>query len=84
MVHLKNSNGTMVVQEDFVLNTVDIVSQPSAHDAWVNGIMEGKEWIWDGNSLKEVHLEEIKQSLDKAKLTEEEILVNWDKFLKIL
>lgn len=81
---LKNSNGAMVVQEDFVLNTVDIVSQPSAHDAWVNGIMENKEWIWEGDSLKEVTLNEIKQDLDKRNLSEEEILRNFNKFLKTL
>jgi hypothetical protein len=81
---LKNSNGAMIVQEDFVLNTVDIVSQPSAHDAWVNGIMENKEWIWEGDSLKEVTLNEIKKELDKPALSEEEILRNFNKFLKTL
>lgn len=78
---VKPSGGAMVVQEDFVLNTVDIVSQPSAHDAWVNGIMEGKEWVWDGDSLHEVTMKEIKKELDKPKLNESEILKAWNKYL---
>ena len=81
---VKNSGGAMVVQEDFVLNTVDIVSQPSAMDAWVNGIMEGVEWIWQGGALKEVTLNEIKKDLDKPLLTEAQVLRNWKKFLKTL
>jgi hypothetical protein len=81
---VKQSGGAMVVQEDFVLNTVDIVSQPSAMDAWVNGIMEGVEWIWDGDTLKEVTLNEIKKDLDKPLLTEAQVLRNWKKFLKTL
>ena len=46
--------GTKVVGEDFQLATAaDIVADPSAPDAFVNGIMEGKEWVWDGGILRE-------------------------------
>ena len=49
-----NNEGYKVVGEDFQLATAaDIVADPSAPDAFVNGIMEGKEWIWDGGILRE-------------------------------
>jgi len=48
------SEGHKVVGEDFMLATAaDIVADPSAPDAFVSGIMEGKEWIWDGGKLRE-------------------------------
>ena len=52
---LQTSNeGYIVVGEDFMLATAaDIVADPSAPDAFVSGIMEGKEWIWEGGSLRE-------------------------------
>ena len=51
---LRESNGTKMVGEDFQLATAaDIVADPSAPDAFVNGIMEGKEWVWEGGTLRE-------------------------------
>ena len=52
---LKTTNeGHKVVGEDFMLATAaDIVADPSAPDAFVSGIMEGKEWVWDGGILRE-------------------------------
>ena len=51
---LRESNGTKMVGEDFQLATAaDIVADPSAPDAFVNGIMEGKEWVWEGGALRE-------------------------------
>jgi hypothetical protein len=44
---VRDKNGQVTVGNDFVLNTVDIVQDPSAHDAFVNGIMEGAEWIYN-------------------------------------
>ena len=52
MGSLENKNGAMVVKDDFILSTVDIVQDPSAPDAFVNGIMEGVDWIWDNGVLK--------------------------------
>ena len=53
------------VGEDFMLATAaDIVADPSAPDAFVEGIMEGKEWIWEGNILRERKAEEIKSKID--------------------
>ena len=50
----EDRNGCKVVDEDFMLATAaDIVADPSAPDAFVSGIMEGKEWIWEGGMLRE-------------------------------
>ena len=58
-----------VVQDDFMLATAaDIVADPSAPDAFVAGIMEGKEWVWDNGILKEAAVAEIKQEIDEATL----------------
>ena len=53
MGSLQEKNGVNYVQDDFMLATVDIVADPSAPNAFVNGIMEGKEWIWEGGVIKE-------------------------------
>ena len=51
---LREQNGVKYVGEDFQLATAaDIVADPSAPDAFVNGIMEGKEWVWEGGTLRE-------------------------------
>ena len=50
----EDRNGVKVVGEDFMLATAaDIVADPSAPDAFVSGIMEGKEWVWEGGILRE-------------------------------
>ena len=60
-------NGVNYVGEDFMLATAaDIVADPSAPDAFVEGIMEGKEWVWESGMLKEVELNQIKQTIDEA------------------
>ena len=57
MGSLVNRNGVNYVGEDFMLATAaDIVADPSAPDAFVQGIMEGKEWVWDNGLLKEKDL----------------------------
>ncbi len=66
---LKRENGASVVGEDFMLATAaDIVSDPSAPDAFVEGIMEGKEWVWENGRLQEKDIASIKQELDHATL----------------
>ena len=58
--------GINVVGDDFMLATAaDIVADPSAPDAFVEGIMEGKEWVWEGSLLRERKAEEIRNSIDK-------------------
>ena len=63
---LKEDNtGCKVVGEDFMLATAaDIVADPSAPDAFVSGIMEGKEWIWEGGILREQLAEKTKKSIN--------------------
>ncbi len=57
--------GVKVVGEDFQLATAaDIVADPSAPDAFVNGIMEGKEWVWEGGNLREQLAEKTKRSIN--------------------
>ena len=63
-------NGVNEVQKDFVLSTVDIVADPSAPDAFVNGIMEGKEWVWENGVIKEQDIDAMKKTIMKAKMKE--------------
>lgn len=67
MGSIKQSKGVSEVQGDFYLATAaDIVADPSAPDAFVQGIMEGKEWIWDNGIIKEVNIERYKQEIERA------------------
>ena len=61
----EDRNGIKVVGEDFQLATAaDIVADPSAPDAFVNGIMEGKEWVWEGGILREQFVDETKKRIN--------------------
>ena len=61
----ENNKGYKEVGEDFMLATAaDIVADPSAPDAFVQGIMEGKEWIWDGGILREKLAEQTKRRIN--------------------
>jgi hypothetical protein len=67
MGSLVEKNGLNEVQDDFYLATAaDIVADPSAPDAFVNGIMEGVEWIWDNGLLKAQKLEQAKTEINEA------------------
>ena len=66
MGSLVERNGVMYVQDDFMLSTVDIVQDPSAHDAFVNGIMEGVEWVWENGMLKPQQIEKYETEIKKA------------------
>lgn len=76
-----------IVQDDYYLATAaDIVADPSAPDAFVNGIMEGKEWIWDNGILKERHIQQLKNEISNASsknLTEVKVSA-FEKFMKLL
>ena len=64
---LKKEGALQVVADDFILSTAaDIVADPSAPDAFVEGIMEGKEWALVDGKIKEAQIEAIKASLDNA------------------
>lgn len=66
MGSLKEQDGVNVVQEDFMLASVDVVADPSAPNAFVDGIMEGKEWIWDNGIIKPVQIENYKKIIEKT------------------
>jgi hypothetical protein len=67
MGSLKEVNGVQVVQDDFYLATAaDIVADPSAPNAFVNGIMEGVDWVWDNGLLKAQELEKAKQKIEES------------------
>ena len=64
---MTEKNGVNYVGEDFMLATAaDIVADASAPDAFVEGIMEGKEWIWESGLLKEIELNQIKKTIDES------------------
>ena len=67
----KNKKGVNEVQDDFMLAAVDIVSDPSAPDAYVNGIMEGKEWVWDNGILKSRDIENHVKLIENASSRED-------------
>ena len=66
MGSLENRNGTMYVKDDFILNTVDIVQDPSAPTAFVNGIMEGVEWVWNNGVIEAREIERMETEIKKA------------------
>ena len=67
MGSLKNIGGTNIVQKDFYLATAaDIVADPSAPEAFVEGIMEGKEWVWDNGVIREKAVQQLKDELLKT------------------
>ena len=68
MGSLEQKNGANYVRDDFYLATAaDIVADPSAPNAFVEGIMEGREWVWDHGSLVEAHVAEMKKVFDVKK-----------------
>ncbi len=80
--------GFNVVGDDFMLATAaDIVADPSAPDAFVEGIMEGKEWVWEGNSFREKLAAETKSKIDTLvgqKALEEHKLNLFNEFINSL
>ena len=79
----KTNEGYSIVGEDFTLATAaDIVSDPSAPDAFVDGIMEGKEWVWDGDVLRERYAQKtykrINTLVDQKRLDEQKLNVFQD------
>lgn len=70
MGSLENRNGTMYVKDDFMLNTVDIVQDPSAPTAFVNGIMEGVDWVWNNGVIEARHIEKMETEIKNAPRTD--------------
>jgi hypothetical protein len=68
-----SKNGQTFVNDDYVLSTVDIVQDPSAPSAFVNGIMEGVEWIWDNGLLKPQQIEMYETEIKNASFAKQAI-----------
>ena len=77
MGSLEQRSDAMYVKNDFILNAIDIVQDPSAPGAFVNGIMEGVEWVWDNGLLKAQDVERAKHNIQKASSKQlEEVKLN--------
>jgi len=87
MGSLEQRNGANYVKDDFYLATAgDIVADPSAPNAFVEGVMEGKEWVWSNGALVEAHLADVKKKFDvKARQKQANLeALEFAKFLKML
>ena len=87
MGSLNQKNGASYVRDDFYLATAaDIVADPSAPNAFVEGIMEGKEWVWNNGSLVEAHVADLKKKFGVKKRRNEANIraLEFAKFLKML
>ncbi len=79
-------NGTKIVKDDYYLATAaDIVADPSAPNAFVNGIMEGREWVWNNGNIQENEVATMKRNLDVPKKKREELALQaFEQFLSKL
>jgi len=81
----QNREGVNIVSDDFMLATAaDIVADPSAPDAFVEGIMEGKEWVWEGGILREKRVSAMKKHINTLvdqKMLEEKKIQLFNDFL---
>ena len=86
MGSLSQRNGAMVVNDDYILNAIDIVQDPSAPGAFVNGIMEGVEWVWNNGIIEAQTIEKMETEIKKtprANLYETEVR-EFKNFLSLL
>ena len=86
MGSLEPKSGAQYVRDDFYLATAaDIVADPSAPNAFVEGIMEGKEWVWDNGIVKEVDIENYRKEIDRKRINREEAtMAAWQDFVSKL
>ena len=87
MGSLDERNGAKYVRDDFYLAAAaDIVADPSAPNAFEEGVMEGKEWVWNNGSLVEAHVAEVKKKFDVKKRQRQANMeaLEFAKFLKKL
>ncbi len=86
MGSLEEKDGVKMVKEDFMLSAVDIVADPSAPDAFVDGIMEGKVWVWENGVINEKEISSYKNLINRAskRELEETKLECFEKFMSEL
>ena len=77
---IKREGTTQIVADDFILSTAeDIVADPSAPDAFVDGIMEGKEWVWEGGILRERFCNDTRKRINTLVDKKRQIIISADK-----
>jgi hypothetical protein len=84
---IKMVEGVNMVQDDFHLATAaDVVADPSAPDAYVRGLMEGKEWVWNNGLIQEANIAQLHKEVKTTnrKHLEEMTLKSFQKFIKLL
>lgn len=86
MGSLERGSDAMYVKDDFLLNAVDIVQDPSAPSAFVNGVMEGVEWVWNNGIIEARHIEQMETEIKKAPRADlyETQVREWKNFLSLL
>ena len=86
MGSLEQKDGAMYVKDDFILSTIDIVQDPSAPDAFVNGIMEGVDWIWNNGILEAQVIEKMETEIRTApkKVSYETSIREFKNFLSLI
>lgn len=86
MGSLEQKDGAMYVKEDFILSTIDIVQDPSAPDAFVNGIMEGVDWVWNNGILEAQVIEKMETEIRTApkKVSYETSIREFKNFLSLI
>ena len=82
MGSLRNVNGVNYVQPDLVISTIDVVSDPSGPSCFVNGIMEGRDWIYEASSNSWIIAEQIKKQAQNNKNTLEKQIKYFQYFLE--
>ena len=83
MGSLDQKNGANYVRNDFYLATAaDIVADPSAPNAFVQGIMEGKEWVWNNGLIKEADVADIKETIEENHRTNNKACLSLQSFFK--
>jgi hypothetical protein len=82
---LKQEGQYSIVQPDYkIMTAADIVADPSAHEAFVEAVMESKEWVWNNGIVKEVTIDSYKKRLDTSKGLQEEKIAIFKDFLSRL
>ena len=86
MGSLEQKDGAMYVKDDFILSTIDIVQDPSAPDAFVNGIMEGVDWVWNNGILEAQVIEKMETEIRTApkKVSYETSIREFKNFLSLI
>jgi hypothetical protein len=78
--------GTTYVKDDFSMMAVDVVTDPSGIDCWVNAINESRDWVYIDGRFEEREIEQVQKAIARtpSRQLQEEALKQWDKFLRAI